>query len=53
VLAGAPAVVTESTVATIRVFVTSVFSHIPGKRMELGRLLGPAAAVRYVEECSV
>jgi inorganic pyrophosphatase len=53
VLAGAPDVVSESAVATIRAFVTSVFSHIPGKTIELGLLLGPTEAVRYVRDCSV
>ena len=53
VLAGVPPVVAESAVATIRAFVTAVFSHIPGKRMELGRLHGPAEAVSYVQACRV
>jgi inorganic pyrophosphatase len=53
VLAGSVAVVAEPAVATIRAFVTAVFSHIPGKRMELGSLRGPADAVRYVQECCV
>jgi len=53
VLAGSPDVVAAAAVATIRAFVTSVFSHIPGKRVELGSLLGPAEAARYVRQCSL
>lgn len=51
ILAGDPAVVADGAVTTIRAFVTSVFAHIPGKRMEIGSLRGPKEAQRYVQEC--
>jgi inorganic pyrophosphatase len=53
VLAGDPGVVADSALTTIRAFITSVFSHIPGKRMQLGSLLDAAEAVRYVRESRV
>lgn len=48
---GSKSGVGESAVETIRSFIMSVFSHIPGKRMELGSLLDTAEAVRYVRQC--
>lgn len=38
-------------VGKIRTFIGQVFSHIPGKDMQLGRLLDAAAAQRYIENC--
>lgn len=51
--AGAPKLIGDDAVATILAFVMSVFSHIPGKRIELGALLGPAEAEAYIERCRV
>lgn len=50
VVAGDPDIVADSALTAIRAFITSVFSHIPGKRMELGLLHGAAEAVQYVRE---
>ena len=53
VLADAPRAVEDGAVATIRAFVMSVFSHIPGKKMQLGSLLDTAEAVQYLRRCRV
>ena len=53
VLAGSPSVVEDRAVVTIRAFAMSVFAHIPGKRMQLGSLLGTAEAVDYVRKCTI
>ncbi|HEX2216430.1 MAG TPA: inorganic diphosphatase, partial [Xanthobacteraceae bacterium] len=34
-------------------FVSGVFAHVPGKRMEIGRLLGREAAESFIRGCSV
>lgn len=33
-------------------FVTGVFAHIPGKRIESGRMLGRSDAEAYIRQCS-
>ena len=38
---------------TIRAFIMSVFSDVPGKQMRLGTLHGPSEAMRYIQECRV
>ncbi len=35
----------------LRAFVASVFAHVPGKTMTIGRLLGAAAAEAYLRDC--
>ena len=46
-------VVDDRAVADIRAFVMLVFSHIPGKKMQLGSLLGAAQAMEFVKKCSL
>lgn len=53
VLAGSPEVVEESAVEAIRTFATGVFSHVPGKTMRLGDLLGKSNAEEFVRRCRV
>ncbi len=36
----------------IRSFIQNVFSHIPGKEITLGKLLGARAAEQYISECT-
>jgi inorganic pyrophosphatase len=38
-------------VARVRAFIAAVFAHVPGKRMELGRLHDRAAAEEHVRRC--
>jgi inorganic pyrophosphatase len=49
---GASATIDDALKATLTAFVTSVFAHVPGKRMEVGRLLGREEAQAYVQACS-
>jgi inorganic pyrophosphatase len=49
--AGETAPVDETLVAALRNFAANVFAHVPGKRMEIGRLLGREDAAQYVREC--
>jgi inorganic pyrophosphatase len=37
--------------ADLKKFIFSVFSDVPNKRMEIGRLLGREAAERYLQQC--
>ena len=37
----------------LRAFVTSVFAHLPGKQMTIGRLLDRQAAEAYLRTCRV
>jgi inorganic pyrophosphatase len=37
--------------ARLKDFITGVFAHVPGKRIELGRLLDRSAAEDYVRKC--
>lgn len=36
----------------IRSFVLNVFSHIPGKKIAIGELLGPEAARQFIADCT-
>lgn len=49
--AGEPATVDETLIAALRDFAANVFAHVPGKRMEIGRLLGREDAEHYVRSC--
>ena len=49
--AGADAALDQALVAQLRTFITGVFAHVPGKRMQLGRLLDRSAAEDYVMKC--
>ncbi len=51
--AGSQGIVEELAVAEIRDFVMSVFTHIPGKSMQLGSLLGTAEAVKFISRSKV
>ena len=51
--AGSSGFVDDRAVADIRDFIESVFSHIPGKSMQLGSLLGATEAVEYVRNCRI
>jgi inorganic pyrophosphatase len=50
-LPGADGHVEAATLDAIRTFVTSVFAHVPGKTMRIGRLLDRRAAETYLLEC--
>jgi inorganic pyrophosphatase len=39
--------------SALRAFVNSVFAHVPGKRMTIGRLLDRQAAEAYLRTCLV
>lgn len=49
--AGTSATIDETVVAALKEFVSGVFSHVPDKRMEIGRLLGKEAAESYLRQC--
>ena len=51
VLPGTDAMLGESAVAALRAFIAGVFAHVPGKRMEIGRLLDRSAAEAYLAQC--
>jgi inorganic pyrophosphatase len=51
VLWGCDARLDEAVVAQLRTFITGVFAHVPGKRIQLGRLLDRSAAEEYVVKC--
>ena len=51
--AAAASGVDSDAVEAIRAFVMSVFAHIPGKKMQLGALLGKADAEHYVRDCKL
>jgi inorganic pyrophosphatase len=38
-------------VARVRAFIAAVFAHVPGKRMQLGRLRDRAAAEAHLRQC--
>ncbi len=46
--AGQTAPLDDALAATLRDFVRGVFAHVPGKRMEIGRLLGRAEAEAFL-----
>jgi inorganic pyrophosphatase len=48
---GADARLDAETLAAVRTFIAGVFAHVPGKRMEIGRLLDRPAAEAYLQEC--
>ena len=50
--AGESTTLDAAVVATLREFVTGVFAHVPGKRMEIGPLRGPDAAAAYLRACA-
>ena len=50
-LRGADAAVSELAVSALKGFIAGVFAHVPGKRMEIGRVLDRAAAEAYVQDC--
>ena len=51
VLPGTDARLDAATLAALRTFIAGVFAHVPGKRMEIGRLLDRPAAETYLQEC--
>ncbi|MFY9686179.1 MAG: inorganic diphosphatase [Pseudolabrys sp.] len=48
---GGSATIDDAVVAALKEFVSGVFSHIPDKRMEIGRLLDRDAAESYLRQC--
>jgi hypothetical protein len=51
VLPGDDVTVKDAMVNAIRTFAASVFAHVPGKTMRIGRLLDRNAAETYLLEC--
>jgi len=51
VLPGTDARLDAATLAAVRTFIAGVFAHVPGKRMEIGRLLDRPAAEAFVLKC--
>jgi inorganic pyrophosphatase len=51
VLRGYHARVDDAVIAQLRIFITGVFAHVRGKRIQLGRLLDRSAAEAYVVNC--
>lgn len=43
----------EATLAKLKAFAGSVFAHVPGKRMQIGRLLDRQAAADFLERCRI
>ncbi len=50
-LPGADTIIDDAAVAALKRFVASVFAHVPGKRMQIGRVLDRTAAEDYVRAC--
>ena len=48
---GTDARLDAATLAAVRTFIAGVFAHVPGKRMEIGRLLDRPAAETYLRQC--
>ena len=48
---GSEARLDAAAVATIKTFVAGVFAHVPGNRMDIGRLLDRSAAEAYLRQC--
>jgi len=48
---GEAAVIDDAVDNAIRAFAGQVFSHVPGKRMEIGKMLGRADAEAYLAAC--
>ena len=51
VLIGERIALDDVVVASLKHFITEAFAHVPGKRMEVGRLLSPQDAEAYVHAC--
>ena len=49
--AGASATIDDAVIAALKKFISGVFSHVPDKRMEIGRLLDRDAAENYLRQC--
>jgi inorganic pyrophosphatase len=50
---GAAAAINDSVVAALKAFISAVFSHVPDKRMQIGRLLDRNAAESYLRQCQI
>lgn len=50
---GTAAAINDSVVAALKEFTSRVFSHVPDKRMEIGRLLDRKAAESYLRQCDI
>ena len=48
---GGSATIDDAVVAALKEFISGVFSHVPDKRMEIGRLLDRDAAQGYLRQC--
>jgi len=48
---GSDAKLDAAAVAAIKTFIAGVFAHVPGKRMDIGRLLDRSAAEAYLGKC--
>jgi len=48
---GAAAMIDDTVIVALKKFISDVFSHVPNKRMEIGRLLGRDAAESYLRQC--
>jgi inorganic pyrophosphatase len=48
---GSEARLDAATVAAIKTFIAGVFANVPGKRMDIGRLLDRSAAETYLDKC--
>ena len=48
---GSEARLDDTAVAAIKAFIAGVFAHVPGKRMDIGRLLDRSAAEVYLSKC--
>jgi inorganic pyrophosphatase len=51
VLIGERMALDDVVAASLKHFITEAFAHVPGKRMEIGRLLPRPAAEAYVHAC--
>jgi inorganic pyrophosphatase len=50
VLADEDARIGETAIAALKRFIAGVFAHVPGKRMQIGRVLDRAAAEEYLRQ---
>ena len=50
-LPGGPRAVDPAALAAIKDFIAGVFAHVPGKRMQVGRLLDARAAQEFLARC--
>ncbi|HET7804399.1 MAG TPA: inorganic diphosphatase [Pseudolabrys sp.] len=48
---GASVTIDDAVIAALKEFISRVFSHVPDKRMEIGRLLDRHAAESYLRQC--